>query len=224
MNDQVIIKTPCVSSRAVAMPFLRKINFLARQSNRKMRIWLSGPRIFGGLIRPGVSFDREDWNPRLPSYRRYALRHGLQKAAKATGETMTTEDANYAIDKALACGLLDSAGSLNFHAIGSRDEIVAQIIESGAIWDMPVTPKDAERIAGRAIRQIKFWRAFRAIVVFVIPAIIIGIIIVYAAAFRDITPARTPGFLHIGLSFSNYLILLVPQEEFEPTPSSSSMS
>jgi hypothetical protein len=132
------------------MPFLRKINFLARQSNRKMRIWLSGPRILGGLIRPGVSFGREDWNPRLPSYRRYALRHGLQKAAKATGETMTTEDANYAIDKALACGLLDSAGSLNFHAIGSRDEIVAQIIERGATWDMPVTRKDAERIAGRA--------------------------------------------------------------------------
>jgi len=28
---------------------------------------------------------------------------------------MTKEDANYAIDKALATGLLDSNGNLNFH-------------------------------------------------------------------------------------------------------------
>ncbi len=26
-----------------------------------MRVWFSGPRMFGGLIRPGVSFGREDW-------------------------------------------------------------------------------------------------------------------------------------------------------------------
>ena len=67
------------------------------------------------LVRPGISLDREDWNPRLPSYRRYELRHGLQEAAKARGEPMTKEDANYAIDKALATGLLDSNGNLNFH-------------------------------------------------------------------------------------------------------------
>ena len=54
-----------------------------------MRLWLSGPRI--GWFRPGISLDREDWNPRLPSYRRYELRHGLQEAAKARGETMTKE-------------------------------------------------------------------------------------------------------------------------------------
>jgi hypothetical protein len=30
-----------------------------------MRIWLSGPRILHGLVRPGISLGREDWNPRL---------------------------------------------------------------------------------------------------------------------------------------------------------------
>ena len=53
-----------------------------------MRLWLSGPRILCGLVRPGISLGCEDWNPRLPSYRRYELRHGLQEAAKARGEPM----------------------------------------------------------------------------------------------------------------------------------------
>jgi hypothetical protein len=56
-----------------------------------MRFWLSGPRILKGLVRPGVSFGREDFRPRLPSYRRYELRKGLQEAAKARGEPMTKE-------------------------------------------------------------------------------------------------------------------------------------
>ena len=51
--------------------------------------------------------------PRLSPYRRYELRKGLQEAAKARGEPMTKEDAEYCIDKALATGVLDSAGDLN---------------------------------------------------------------------------------------------------------------
>ena len=53
-----------------------------------MRLWLSGPRLFNGLVRPGISLGREDWNPRLPSWRRYELRKGLQAAAEARGEPM----------------------------------------------------------------------------------------------------------------------------------------
>jgi hypothetical protein len=60
-----------------------------------VRIWFSGPRILHGLVRPSTSIGREDWNPRLPSYRRYELRHGLLEAAKDRGETMMKEDANY---------------------------------------------------------------------------------------------------------------------------------
>ena len=51
-----------------------------------MRLWLSGPRILHGLVRPGISLGREDWSPPLP------LRHGLQEAAKARGETITKEE------------------------------------------------------------------------------------------------------------------------------------
>ena len=52
-----------------------------------MRLWFSGPRILRGLVRPGISIGREDGNPRLPSNRRYELRHGLHEAAKAGGIT-----------------------------------------------------------------------------------------------------------------------------------------
>ena len=38
--------------------------------------------------------------PRLSPYRRYELRKGLQEAAKARGETVTKEVADYCIDKA----------------------------------------------------------------------------------------------------------------------------
>jgi hypothetical protein len=43
-----------------------------------MRLWLSGPRLFNGLVRPGISLGREDFRPHLPSWRRYELRYGLQ--------------------------------------------------------------------------------------------------------------------------------------------------
>jgi len=45
--------------------------------------------MLGGLIRPGISLGREDFHPRLPSYKRYELRKGLQAAAEARGEPMT---------------------------------------------------------------------------------------------------------------------------------------
>jgi len=67
--------------------------------------------------------------PRLSPYRRYELRKGLQEAAKARGEPMTKEDADYCIDKALANGVLDSAGDLNFVARGNREEIIAEILQ-----------------------------------------------------------------------------------------------
>jgi hypothetical protein len=102
-----------------------------------MRVWLSGPRILRGLVRPGISLGREDFGPpRLPSWRRHELRAGLQAAAKARGETMTKDDANYYIDKALATGLLDSKGDLDFKVKGeTRDECIEQIIEIATMWN-----------------------------------------------------------------------------------------
>jgi hypothetical protein len=136
-----------------------------------MRLWLSGPRILRGLVRPGISLDREDWNPRLPSYRRYELRHGLQEAAKARGEPMTKEDANYAIDKALATGLLDSNGNLNFHMRGTREEIIAGILTTAKAWGQLMTCDQAERIADRAIRKAR-WPIGNIVTIAIIAALI----------------------------------------------------
>jgi hypothetical protein len=108
-----------------------------------MRLWFSGPRLFNGLVRPGISLGREDWNPRLPSYRRYELRKGLQAAAKARGEPMTRDEADYIVDKALATGGLDSAGNLAFPVKGTREEIVGQIMEIAAAWGRPMPREKA---------------------------------------------------------------------------------
>ncbi len=32
----------------------------------QMRLWLSGPRILNGLVRPGICLGREDFRPRSP--------------------------------------------------------------------------------------------------------------------------------------------------------------
>jgi hypothetical protein len=77
-----------------------------------VRVWFSGPRIFGGLVRPGISLGKEDFLPRLPKWRRHELRAALQAAAKARGGAISKDDADYLIDKALAAGVLDSAGGL----------------------------------------------------------------------------------------------------------------
>lgn len=127
-----------------------------------MRVWFSGPRLFRSLVRPGISLGREDLQPRLPSYRCYELRHGLREAAKARGEAMTKEDADYYIDKALATGQLDSNGNLNFRMRGTREEIIAGILTTAKAWGQLMTCAEAERLTDRAIRVIRtrrviFW-------------------------------------------------------------------
>jgi len=71
------------------------------------RSWISIPIARTG-IRIGRAIADSELRGHLPSWRRYELRHGLQAAAKARGETLTREDADYIVDKALASGLLDS--------------------------------------------------------------------------------------------------------------------
>ncbi len=119
-----------------------------------MRLWLSGPRLFNGLIRPGISLGREDFRPRhLPSWRRYELRHGLQEAAKARGEPITREDAEYTIDKSLAIGAIDSNGDLNFHMRGTREEIIDGMMATARAWGSQLSRADGARITDKAIRQ-----------------------------------------------------------------------
>ena len=123
------------------------------------------------MVRPGISLGREDWNPRLPSYRRYELRHGLQEGAKARGEPMTKEDANYVIDKALATGLLDSNGNLNFHISGTREEIITGILTTAKAWGQLMTCDHAEQLADRAIRKAR-WPIGNIVTIAIIAAFI----------------------------------------------------
>jgi len=126
------------------------------------RTWISVP--FGRTgIRIGRSISDSEMRPRLPSWRRFELRRGLQEAAKARGETMTKDEADYCIDKALATGLLDGNGYLNFVAKGfTADELAAQIVEMTTTWGHAVSHEDAMRIAKQAIRKIdrrRLWKA-----------------------------------------------------------------
>jgi hypothetical protein len=119
-----------------------------------MRLWFSGPRLFNGLVRPGISLGREDFRPRhLPSWRRYELRNGLQEAAKARGEPMTHEDADYCIDKALATGAIDSNGDLTFHMRGTRDEIIDGMMATSKAWGSPLSRAEGARITDKAIQR-----------------------------------------------------------------------
>jgi hypothetical protein len=144
-----------------------------------MRLWLSGPRILRGLVRPGISIGPEDFRPhRLPSWRKYEYRKALKAYAEKHGEHLTDEDANYKIDRAVAMGEPD-AGGPTLHLVGSREEIIAGILDSAEQFGLPVDRDRAEKITDQAIRRIKFWRAFRAIVVFAIAAIFIVLIIAF---------------------------------------------
>ena len=136
-----------------------------------MRVWFSGPRLFRSLVRPGISLGREDLQPRLPSYRRYELRHGLREAAKARGEAMTKVDADYYIDKALATGQLDSNGNLNFRMRGTREEITTSILTTAKAWGQLMTCDQAERIADRAIRKAR-WPIGNIVTIAIIAAFI----------------------------------------------------
>jgi hypothetical protein len=123
-----------------------------------MRIWFSGPRILSGLVRPGVSFGPKDFRaPRLPSWKRFELGEGLQTAARARGETLTKECANYVIDRARACGLLDARGELTVNVKGDRDTCIKQAREAAAYWGSD--PNAAERQAIRALAAIDLRRA-----------------------------------------------------------------
>ena len=120
--------------------------------------------------------------PRLPSWRRYELRTQLKAGAIARAEPMTREQCDYLIDKALATGVLDSAGDLTFPLKGSREEIIAGILERCAAWNMPMTRAEAERLTDRAIRDIRRrrWSWIMWIALLAIPALAILFAIIAA--------------------------------------------
>ena len=116
------------------------------------RNWLSVS--LGHGIRIGRSVADSDFQPRLPSWRRHELRAGLQAAAKARGEPMNREECDYRIDKALATGELDEAGSLAFLVTGTREEIVERAMQTCEEWGLQMTRQQAEDMADAALMAI----------------------------------------------------------------------
>jgi hypothetical protein len=52
-----------------------------------MRFWFSGPRLFSGLVRPGVSFGPEDLRARrVPAIHRELARKAVRQLARDHGE------------------------------------------------------------------------------------------------------------------------------------------
>jgi hypothetical protein len=96
--------------------------------------------MFIGLVRTSISTGPEDIHRYLPSWRWFRLGRQLQEKAEADGKQMTREEADYIIDKALTTGLLDSDGCLIFRVRGTREEIVAAIMETTDLMGQAYEP------------------------------------------------------------------------------------
>jgi hypothetical protein len=119
----------------------------------------------------------------LLPWRRNELQAQLKAGAIARGEAITRKRCDYLIDKALATGVLDSSGELKFNMRGSREEIIAGILERCAVWNMPITRVRAEHITDRALRDIRrrqcswiMWIAILSILAVTILVAIIAVI------------------------------------------------
>jgi hypothetical protein len=144
-----------------------------------VRFWLSGLRLFNGLVRPGISLGREDFRrPRLPSWRKYEYRKALKAYAEKHGEHLTDEDANYKIDRAVAMGELD-AGGPTLHLVGSREEIIAGILDNAEQFGLPVDRAIAENITDQAIRNIWAWRILKWVFWGVAATILIALVVFF---------------------------------------------
>jgi hypothetical protein len=142
-----------------------------KKGNIELRLWLSGPRI--GWFRHGISLGREDVHPRLPSWRRYEYREALKAYATKHGQPITDAQADHDIDKAVALGELDAEGPV-LHVEGTREELVATVMQTGEKFGIPMDRAEAERLADKALRRRFPWPAI------VLAALLLGIIVALA--------------------------------------------
>ncbi len=119
-----------------------------------MRLWLSDPQVLDGGVRPCRSASPGEVRTSLPAWLRLELCKQLQENFSSDGEPITQEQADYFIDKALACGTLDYEGTLTFRVKGTREQIVAQILEVCELWNEPMTRARAEAKADATIRAM----------------------------------------------------------------------
>ncbi|WGJ16318.1 hypothetical protein QEV83_08795 [Methylocapsa sp. D3K7] len=116
-----------------------------------MRFWFSDPQVLDDVVLSGKSIGSQDGRPRLPDWLRSELRTQLQEKIAPDGEPITQKQADSIIDRALASGTLDSDGTLTFRVKGTREQIVAQILEVCELWNEPMSRATAEAKAYAAI-------------------------------------------------------------------------
>jgi hypothetical protein len=105
------------------------------------RSWIS--KNIGAGIRIGRSFS--DWQ--LPRTRRFELRSRLQTAAKARGQPITKEEADYCIDRALETGNLDRNGTLHLNIEGATPEdVIERTIVAAAAWGETLSHSAVEQM------------------------------------------------------------------------------
>jgi hypothetical protein len=156
-----------------------------------LRLWLSDPQVLDGGVRPGRSADSEEVRIGLPAWLRSELRTQLQRKITSDGEPVTQEQADSFIDKALDSGTLDSEGTLTFRVKGTREQIVAQILEVCELWNEPMTRARAEAMAVSALKaargqRVSGWlsRAILILAMILAALLVIGFIAVEADPFH----------------------------------------
>jgi hypothetical protein len=73
---------------------LSKDGLRHKKGDITMRFWFSGPRLFNGLVRPGVSFGPEDLRARrVPATHMELARKAVRRLAKDNGEEVPPDAA-----------------------------------------------------------------------------------------------------------------------------------
>jgi hypothetical protein len=157
-----------------------------------LRLWLSDPQVLDGDVRPGRRAGPEEVRTGLPAWLRSELRTQLLRKITSDGEPVTQEQADSFIDKALDSGALDSDGTLTFRVKGTREQIVAQILEVCELWNEPMTRARAEAMAVSALKGARgqrvsawFLPAILILAMILSVLLIIGIIAAEADPFHS---------------------------------------
>lgn len=156
-----------------------------------MRLWLSDPQLLHGVASPDTSSGADDVKAHLPAWLRAELRTQLQEKVVPGGEPVTQEQADAIIDSAISSGMLDAEGTLTFRVKGSREQIVAQILDVCELWNEPMTKARAEAMAISAIKatrgqRLSVWLSKAILILAIILAVLFvaGIIAAEAGPFH----------------------------------------
>ena len=148
-----------------------------------MKLWPSDPDVVDEIVLPGESSDLQNVSPHLPDWLRCELQTQLQEKIAPDGEPVTQKQADSIIDRALASGTLDSEGALTLRVKGTREQIIAQILEVCEFWNEPMSRAKAEAKADAAImamwgRKVSTWHSSAILMVAIILAFVLIIVLI----------------------------------------------